>query len=566
MYSFWDRLYYAYRVLREPALYPAIIRGRTGNGRGTSSYADWGSFYSRETRYAQLWALAQQQAYRDILGTSGERDTYGMSFGVRDLFGVAYQLGEFGTAHIQGGDLDIHAGDGVSAPSALPIIMDVEKPEVRDGIAELWKRNNWQIQKDIATRFGTRLGDVFLEVSDDADAKTIRQYVHLPSKVLWHDLSNEGNVEAYELQYYRPDPRYKAANERKDAPRPPDVLYNEIVRPSPDGIGYQWQTYLNGDLFAWPGNPGSEWIISDLPFAPLVKIQHCNIGLGWGMAEAHASLSHARECADLASCLTDWGRRALHAPFLMSGMQDPSKAGARAGGPAAPIPSFRPTVNYGDSQYGPWSQADRENQSRSSDNYLYEPNESAHAQSLLQPMPVDSLGAQIDRVRSKMVGDYPELSFERIRVSGDASAEAIREARKPAEAKVYARRVEYDAGSARAFKMALTYGGLRGYRHYEPFRVTDYLDGDLDFRIGPRPAFTPDPSEETADRLAKYMSMKAAIDAGLSQTIAMKEAGYSDKDIEDMKAEQAKEQASQLEIMQQRMDMAKVETMPTVGQ
>lgn len=144
---------------------------------------------------------------------------------------------------------------------------------------------------------------------------------------------------------------------------------------------------------------------------------------------------------------------------------------------------------------------------------------------------MDGVGAQVDRLRAKTLEDYPELSFERIRASGQASAEAIREARKPAEAKVASRRVEYDAGSARAFRMALTLGGIRGYRHYEPFDADSYGEGGLDFRVGPRPAFAPDPTEEIALRLARSQAIKAATDAGLPLELAMEEAGYSAKDI-----------------------------------
>lgn len=533
MPSLMERFQGAYRGFREPAMFADPNGNRGVRGRGNV----WGDYLAREVRYRLSWAFYEQNAFRDIDDWPQQfRATYGLYEGIRDLFGVAHQLGEFWPTHLQGGDLDPMAGDGKEAPSALPILMDTENQAVREALAELWKRNNHQIQKDVATRFGSVCGDVFWEISDDAGAETIRLTPIPPGRVKWVDLTTEGNIEAHELEYWRPDPRRNPATETKDTPRPPDVKYNEVVTPIPNGGGYQWKTYLNGMLFQWPGNPADQWPVKDLPFDPLVKIQHKNIGMGWGQAEAMAALSGMREVSDLASCLTDWCRLAIKAPHLMAGMKDPATdplALARAAAKGLTLAQRRSGLagEFAGNEFGGYGQSAAEAPTRGANNYLYVQDVNAKATSLVHPLPVDGVGAQIDRLREKNREDYPELSFERIRVSGQASAEAIREARKPAEAKVHQRRTEYDAGSARAFKMAITLGGLRGYRHYEPFNAASYDDGELDFRIGPRPAFAPDPIEQIAERQARYTSVKAATDAGLPLALAMREAGYSKEDI-----------------------------------
>ncbi len=214
-----ERFYGAYRGFREPAMFadpnPPGFRGRN---------YEWGDWKSRQIRYRLLWAFYEQNAFRDVQGWPQQfRATYGLYEGVRDLFGVAHQLGEFWPTHLQGGDLDPMAGDGKTAPSALPILMDRENPAVREALAELWKRSNHQIQKDVATRLGSTCGDVFWEISDDAEARTIRMNPLPPGRVKWADMTTEGNVAAYELEYFRPDPRRKPATETKDAPRQPQV-------------------------------------------------------------------------------------------------------------------------------------------------------------------------------------------------------------------------------------------------------------------------------------------------------------------------------------------------------
>jgi hypothetical protein len=565
-----DRVYGAYRGFREPAMF-ADPNDQRSRGR----YSQWGDFANRQIRYKLLWAFYEQNAFRDVQGWPAQyRSTYGLYDGVRDLFGVAHQLGEFWPSHLQGGMLDPKMGDGKETPSALPIEMDSENPAVREGLAELIKRSNWQINKDVMSRFGSTVGDVFQEIVDDEEAETIRVNVMPAGRVKWVDLSSEGNIEAYELEYYRPDPRQAPALETKDAPRAPEVKYNEIVTPVPSGGGIRFRTYLNGALWVWPGNPGSDFIITDLPFAPLVKIQHKNIGMVWGQSESFAALSGMREVSDLSSCLTDWARKALNAPHMLTGMKDPAlDPAAIARAARAPLTPAQQRASYagefGGNGFGYWGgngQASAEATTRNKQNYFYASDPQSRAHSLVHNIPVDGIGMQVDRLRGKLKEDYPELSFERIRTSGQASAEAIREARKPAEAKILARRVEYDAGTARAFKMALTLGGLRGYQHYQGFDAGSYDDGDLDFRIGERPAFAPDPAEQIAERLARYTAMKAATDIGMPLTFAMREAGYNDADIAEVERGQKKEQQSQVELIRKRMDMANAEKMPGMGQ
>ncbi len=549
MPSFMDRLYGAYLGFREPAMFANPTGGGARGIHGGGFAGGWGDFRSRQLRYEVLWAFYEQNAYRDVQGWPQQlRATYGLYEGVRDLFGIAHQLGEFWAAHLQGGHLDLEAGDGQSAPSALPIVMAKENPAVREGLGELLKRSNWAIQKDVAARFGVTTGDVFLEIRADNESETVRLGVVPAGRVKWADLTTEGDVAACELEYLRPDPRHKASDESINGPRTPYVRYNEIVTPDPSGKGYRWSTYLDGIAFTWPGNPGPTWTVGDLPFCPLVKVQHINIGLGWGQAEAMAALSGMREIADLSSCLTDWARKACNAPHLMTGMANPASdpaAVARAAAQPATAAQLRSGIGgeFAGAGFGGLNQSRAEAPSRSANNYLYVQDVDAKAHPLVLPVPVEGLGHQIDRLKAKNDSDYPELSFERIRASGQASAEAIREARKPAEAKIHARRVEYDNASVRAFRMALTLGGLRGYRHYEPFNAGSYDDGKLDFRIGDRPAFAPDPMEKIAERMARYQAMQSATAAGLPLDLAMEEAGYSKQDI--ARAVQAKADAQQ---------------------
>jgi hypothetical protein len=192
--------------------------------------------------------------------------------------------------------------------------------------------------------------------------------------------------------------------------------------------------------------------------------------------------------------MTDAAYKAFHAPHLLSGVERPEED---------------PRVETGPHALG----------------MLYGP-PGANAQALMPAYDFAGIGQHLDRLRAKLREDYPELSFERIRVAGDASAVAIREARKPAETKVRERRVEYDDGFARACKMGLTMGGLAGYDKYTEFNEGSYDAGELDFTVGDRPVFATGEAERLEEQAARARLQKELTDAGWPLDEAAVEAGY----------------------------------------
>lgn len=445
----------------------------------------FGTFKSRNIRYKFLDAVYHQEAFRNEVDWPerfrSQTDEYAY---IRDQGGIGYQLGEFYSVHMVGGNLDKKAGDGRNVPSAVPIMMDVERTNVRAGLAELWKRSNFGIKKDLITRTGATLGDVFIEVSDDVVKGRVRlKFVH-PSRVLTVEEDDEGNVQAYQYQYKLVDPSGKTNWL---------VTYREEgTRLDADTV--QYRTFKDDNLYAWPGNPGAIWTVP-LPFIPLVKIQHKDMGIGWGEAEVAPSLSDWRELSDMGSCLTDWCRRALHSPHLISGMKKPEAA-------------------------------DVEQYNRDEPAFLYSANPASSSKSLLVPLPVDGVSNHYWKMRDKMMSDYPELALQILQQHGNASGEAIRRAREPAQGKVHARRQTYLEGFERAFKMALHIAGVKGYKHYENINESSFENGELDFWIGTTAMFGVDPMDVLAEKERRFAAMKVATDAGLPRRAVLREFGY----------------------------------------
>lgn len=93
MPSLWDRMYSAY----QGALYgwrePGVRPGPNDYGYGYDTADEFGS---RLEAYQLYWAFYDQSAFRDATpGMARMRATNGLYDGIRDLLGVAYQLGEF---------------------------------------------------------------------------------------------------------------------------------------------------------------------------------------------------------------------------------------------------------------------------------------------------------------------------------------------------------------------------------------------------------------------------------------------------------------------------------------
>lgn len=164
--------------------------------RGLDGY---GTFPVRKLRYKFLEAVANQDAFRSTQDWPEKfKSNQGMYRYTRDVLGIGFQLAEFWATHLQGGALDPDAGNGKGEiASALPILMKKESPAVRFALAELWKRSNWPTKKDVFTRLGATLGDVFIEAVNDTEKGRIRLNVVNPGRVRWVDPDAEGNIQGY---------------------------------------------------------------------------------------------------------------------------------------------------------------------------------------------------------------------------------------------------------------------------------------------------------------------------------------------------------------------------------
>lgn len=479
--TFWSRLMTAVVAFREAYL------ATTQDPQGFSSLS------GRMFRYDLLWSMFENTAYRDIHAWAKRyRTEYGLYRYVRNVFNPTQRLVEFYVSHLMGGRLDPLAGDGTQRPSSLPIITD--SADLRRAISTLWKASNLAITKDLVSLYGSSLGDAMIKVIDDTQRKRVYLEVLHPAVVQDLNLDAFGNVKGYRLSYQREyDGRL--------------VTYGETAERDGDNVLYT--TYRDSSIATWDEGP-AQWS-EPYGFVPFVRIQHRDVGLGWGWAEIYPALSKVRELDDLASKLSDQVRKTVDAPWLLAGVPQPTKRD--------PL-----------SSPGREATTDTPMPGRDELPLIYSPAGST-ANALVAPLDIPGTTAYIQAIMDELERDYPELRADVLVGTSEASGKALRIARQRASAKVMERRTAYDDALVRAHQMAIAIGGMRKYSGYEGYDLDSYPQGLLDHMIGDRPVFTVDETDRLEEETMLWTAAKTAKDGGVPLRFFLRRNGVSEADI-----------------------------------
>jgi hypothetical protein len=269
------------------------------------------------------------------------------------------------------------------------------------------------------------------------------------------------------------------------------------------------------------------------------------MGLGWGWSELHPSISKLHELDDAASKLDDWIRKTVDSPWFFSGARPPESQ-----------PDGTATVDNELVVSVPNPKDDKDEPGRSRIPTIYANDPNARAQPLVAPLDVSATSAHVLSILKELERDHPELQADLATASGDASGRALRVARERVEAMVDQRRAGYDDALVRAIQMALSIGGAKGYRGFEGITADSYATGRLALSIGPRPVFAVDELDKLEEEGKRAAVLDALVKAGLPLPLAMQRAGYSQEDIDAVKADLEQKQAenaARLEAMKERV-------------
>jgi hypothetical protein len=498
-------------------------QGRHGDAR------DWILYDARRSRYAVQWGHYEGNVFEEINSWHEDLkvDKALYEF-IRTIYSPANRLGEFWATHIFGGPLDSDAGAGDPIPSAIPIITSSDA--LRGGIARLWADSQWQQNKEQPPRFGSIMGDVALTIEDDPDRRKVMIRTVDPRTVVDVMEDTAGNCRGYVVCEMRIDPRYDYGYYSASSP-PPYVEYKEVCYRQ--GTDVVYKTFLDGLPFDWRSRDrngrepkGATWV-EEYGFVPFVRIQHKNIGLGWGVGELWGQLNRLYELDDQASKFGDYVRNAVDATWLMAGVN-----------------ADYLDENKNDRMEKPGDTKDR-GRERSSIIYTQEPN--ARAQALVAPLDLPAVMQNIQNLLAIIEREHPELTVDQALASGDASGKALRVARQKAEALVTQRRATYDSAMARIHQMAISIAAQKGYPGYETFDAGSYARGELDHTIGPRPVFALNDFDRLEVEKERSTVIEVLRKGGMPLATSMQRAGYTEPEIKESMSALKDEQEMLLE-------------------
>ena len=485
-------------------------------------FEDWNA---RRVRYEVFWAQYENTVFRDIHRWSNKlKADYSLYRHIRNIYNPAYRLGEFWKSHIFGGTLDPEAGDGLSVPSAIPLVVpktnQVNEDGLRKAIAQTWRWSKWASKKDLFTLYGGVLGDVFLEIVDDTDLEQVYFDTIHPGLIVDSVQDRKGNLKSYTLMERRAHPLNASLQ----------VTYEERCINEDGNVRYE--TYLNGEPYAWDAKLGETWPV-DYGFIPMVQVKHIDVGLDWGWSEFHAGRPKFQELDDIASKFHDHIRKSVDPAWFMSGVSKSRVENT--------VQRTEQTPDQNDSA------PDRESLP-----FIYATNPQARATALLSDLELEGVLKSVESMIEEIERDYPELHLDENIALATQSSRAIRVARQKTEAKVIQRRPEYDDALQRANMMAVSIGALRGYDAFTDFSEASFEAGALEHYMGKRQIFGKDPLDDI-EIAQKFWEVADLAVPHIGLQYFLEREGWDEEDItiavaanEKMKAEQQAQESREL--------------------
>jgi hypothetical protein len=484
-----------------------------GSTKGSVDYFE--EYEARMLRYRVLYAAYNLSLYDGSAASLGTtmpslhpfssklKSDHGIGRWTKCLYSSFYRIAEIHATSLFGGPLDPYAGDGKTRPTCLPI--ETENEAIRPALAKMLRFSNFSSKKDVWCRNGAIFGDSPMRIMDDPEKKRVSISPVHPMHLESVTLDSYGNAKGYTISIEVADPRTKSQFAGR-------VKYSEVATRVNGQVRYE--TFLDNKPFPWNGQPESWTVPYD--FIPLVTVKHIDSGLSiWGVSELSGAFKKILEIDDGASRIMEQMRVALEPTWFISGIQSRDHAAM-----AAQIAANTESTKSGTA-------------GREEVLVIGARDPDARAQALVPNLNIGESSVHVERIYKSHIDDYPELRYDTTRARSDSSAKAIVEARKPAEAKLQMRRINYQDSLMRAIQMALSIGAIRGYPGFEAITPESYANGELDFVIAHRDIFDRDREDVLQALRLEAETIEAYQAAGVSPRRARELVGWTQQQIED---------------------------------
>lgn len=451
-------------------------------------YAFFGARYDNSV-YARTNTAAQTYKF--------SKDLYK---NIRELYALPSQVVELYTAKVFPSQVDLED------LSTGAIQVANASDQFIDALIQVYVWSNMQTIKTEYVRTGAIYGDVYLKVVDEYEKGRIRIEVLDPRKVKSITKDGAGNIKAIVLEYLRQDEDGKWYVYREEIDKGEFRFFK-------DDKPFGYVTDEGGNALPRYPNP--------YPFVPVVHVKHKDVGRKFGVNSFYALNALIDEINDVASLLTDQGRKAVNVLWYFFGKKDKE-------------------INASADQNTTDSTTDGQKHARDKVPALYGPKDGQAPFPMVAPIDMVAFGGHLDRLNAQSVRINPELALPQIRESGNLTAPGVMAAFSDGIDRIVEAAINYIEGLVRINKMAVTIGALRNLPGFEAFDEGSFERGDLDH-------FIKAPTV-VKDQLSKYEKMNILKDANASIELILQELDYS----EDIIAEEvARKEQAQREAVRQ---------------
>lgn len=403
--------------------------------------------------------------------------------GMKPLRNPAHRAVEFYVSKLWPGPLE----------RALPLVIPKGNTKLKDPILKIWEWSNWGTQKQVAARWLSNFGDLFIKVSEKTEDKVVTRVYLDPIK--------PKHVTELEL-----DERGFITFIRMDVPTEEET-HTEV-----------WSK-TRGDYRLWKHNRSLGTPLDQLPdpkeqkdfaqlgfdFIPIVHAKFQDIGETRGIG----CFVHVLDKIDEAN------RQAtrLHQILFRYGKPTNAISANAVDASGKPLPPPKITGRDG---------SDSSGKLKLGDDDLFELPGMSKLEQMVPNIQYDAalniLNAQMQEIST----DLPETLYYELKEKGEFSGRALQTLLGPAIDKVLEARGNAETALVHADQMALTIAGIHGLEGFKDLGSFD--KGDLTHSFADREVIKLDKKERAEN-------VKADVESGMALEFAMKQNGYTDDEI-----------------------------------
>lgn len=379
--------------------------------------------------------------------------------------------------------------------NAIPFSYKVDT-KLKSAIGQLWLWSNFQAQKSIIVRQGAAIGSAFVEIIDDISRGQIVSNVVWPGFVKDLKLDTMGNVKAYTIEY-------KDVDEEGTPYTYTKMVDNKTLAYFKDGKPFD---YFDNGSSIYEHNYG---------FCPAVWIKHQDIGSKQGLPCIAGSIGKIDEICALLSHIIDLDHKLIESPMIFWA----------EGQITGDLGNENKVQGQANDDFSSLGKPNKKGTNKKSLILKGPPN--GKVETLAPVVNVDSILKTIEVLQTEIAKDHPEVTYyDDLRAMSQVTGVAVDRLIGDVVTKVAEVSANYDRQLIKLFQMCVAIAGQHAndgtwvkplnaqQEKFLPFDLTSYDKDELNIDIEPRPLIRQSVAEKSAERVAYWGGVQAAVDGG----------------------------------------------------